>query len=295
MAPILDDVERWAPHDDCVLLLGASGVGKSLIAQHIHDRSGRRGEFTSESASGLQGTLLKAELFGYAKGAFTGATETREGLIETANRGTFFLDEIGDADAELQGLMLRFQDRREVRRIGERRFRPVDVRLIAATNADLPARILEGRFREDLLARFGKLVLRIPSLSERREEIVPFARHFMEYQTLDLKPPKPFVLSPQVERVLRAAPWPGNVRELQATCRYMALGAGRDDRVIELRHLPKDVLATAPQWMLQEDQSELAAACLAALARAGGNKKAAAREVGISRTTFYKRVKYAQE
>lgn len=287
MLAIFEHIDRWAPYPDSILLRGAEGVGKTMIARYIHERSGRKGAFASESAAGVQGSLLKAELFGFAKHSFTGANETREGLIETANGGTFFLDELGDTDAELQGLLIQFMDQRAIRRIGERRFRPMNVRFIAATNADLEERIAQRKFRSDLLARFGKLVVWIPSLSERRDEIVPLARHFMAQISREFQLPQPLVFAPRVERILRHAPWDKNVRELQSTCRYAAIEVGRTAQLIEERHLPPDVLASVPLRPRAEDDEALAAACRAALARSGGDKKAAAKALGISRTTLY--------
>lgn len=288
MAALLDRIERWAPQKDAILLRGAQGVGKTLLAQYIHERSGRTGAFACESASGVQGSLLKAELFGFARHSFTGANEAREGLLETANGGTFFLDELGDSDAELQGLLVHFMDRKAIRRLGERRLRPLNVRFIAATNADLEEQISRREFRSDLLARFGKLILRIPSLAERREEIVPLARGFLERISLEFKLPVPLMFSARVERILRNAPWPMNVRELLATCRYAAMEVGRTSRIIEERHLPADVLASVPLKTFETDTGAMAAVCRAALVRSGGNKAAAARAMGISRQYFYK-------
>ena len=235
--------------------------------------------------------MLKAELFGFAKHSFTGANETREGLIETANGGTFFLDELGDTDAELQGLLIQFMDQRAIRRIGERRFRPMNVRFIAATNADLEEKIGRREFRSDLLARFGKLVVRIPSLSERRAEIVPLARHFIALISREFQLPQPLTFAPMVERILRQAPWDRNVRELQSTCRYAAIEVGRTAQLIEERHLPPDVLAGASLGSDESVDGVLAAACRAALKRSGGNKTAAAKEMGISRQYLYRVLK----
>ncbi len=283
---------RLARCRDPLLIIGPSGVGKTVLAQHIHELSGRTGPFLEVSLPTLSPELGHGMLAGYIKGSFTGAVRDHEGLVEAAHLGTLFLDEIGTASPSTQQLLLRVIETGRFIRLGEVRERAVDVRFVAATNADLDDMVGRGGFRSDLLARFGYFMLRVPSLAERRDDIVPLAEHFLQAVATEHERRQPPILSDEVHEWLRAAPWPNNVRELEQVCRYAMLALGGDE-VICLEHLPPKFLERA---MLSG--SHRSASCRqpsrdpmdarTALARAAGNKAAAARLLGVSRPTFYR-------
>jgi NtrC-family two-component system response regulator AlgB len=215
MRTVVETAVRVAPTDATVLLRGENGTGKGVLARAIHARS-RRAErpFVTVNCPTLDGELLASELFGHARGAFTGAVREQPGRVETAHGGTLFIDEIGDIAPATQAKLLRFLQDREFERVGETETRRADVRIIAATNRDLEDAVAAGRFREDLLYRLNVVELRIPALRERPEDIVPLAQRFLGFfgkheGRADL------VLSSAAEDVLRAYRWPGNVRELR--------------------------------------------------------------------------------
>ena len=285
---MLRDAELYARTSYPILILGESGVGKTALAELIHIRSGRPGPFVKQGMSWIPRHLEAAHLAGHAKGAFTGATEARAGQIESAHGGTFFLDELGLASATVQQLLLQLLEDRAIRRVGEVRDRPVDVRFIAATNADLDELVSAGRFRADLLHRFGYLTLRVPALADRKDEILTLANAAVLREAEALHLPSPPCLSRAVQDYLVAAPWPGNIRELEAVCRYAVLHAPADG-TIELCDLPADFVAPLGEVMQHNQrtggQSERAQA---ALARAGGNKAKAARLLGCTRQQLYR-------
>jgi DNA-binding NtrC family response regulator len=212
------EAELFAATPWPILITGERGTGKTALARVIHCLSGREGAFTKQCAPEFATDTGIAELHGHSAGAFTGAVRDRKGLLESANRGTFFLDEIGVASPGLQQLLLRLLEDPEVRRMGDDRPRPLGVRFIAATNEDLEAAIQEGRFRFDLLDRFGYFRLKVPALRERPEEIVPLALGFLRQAAECLGKPTPD-LSPDAAELLERNPWPGNVRQLQFACR----------------------------------------------------------------------------
>ncbi|MEY4760870.1 MAG: hypothetical protein RLZZ200_726 [Pseudomonadota bacterium] len=211
---LLDQVERFAPSDATVLIIGETGTGKELIARHLHTRSGRRGDFVAVNCGALSQTLAEAELFGHQAGSFTGATQTRAGWFEAANGGTLFLDEIGDLPFALQVKLLRVIQEREVVRVGARRPIPLDVRVVAATNLDLPAAVEAGRFRADLYYRLNVVTLQVPTLAERPGDILPLAGHFLRMYSDRLGVEQPEVL-PETKDALLHYSWPGNIRELE--------------------------------------------------------------------------------
>jgi NtrC-family two-component system response regulator AlgB len=211
----LDTALRAAGSDVSVLLRGESGTGKGVMARVIHARSERgRGPFVLVNCPTLTGDLLASELFGHAKGAFTGAVRDQPGRVEAAEGGTLFLDEIAEIPSAFQAKLLRFLQDREFERLGETRTRRSNVRLIAATNRDLPAEVAAGRFREDLLYRLNVVEILVPPLRERKEDILPLARCFVAFFADGARKPAP-ELSSATERVLVEYPWPGNVRELR--------------------------------------------------------------------------------
>jgi transcriptional regulator with GAF, ATPase, and Fis domain len=235
----LETADRVAPTDVSVLLLGETGVGKEVFARRIHEGSSRRaGHFVVVNSAAIPETLVEAELFGTERGAAT-SIEPRPGRFELAHQGTLFLDEIGDLALTSQAKILRALQEREVVRVGGTRPRPADVRVIAATNRDLAAMVRDGTFREDLLYRLRVVEIRVPALRERREDIYPLARHFVEQCARDQH--KGVVdLSPGALRALELYAWPGNVRELRnAIERAVVLARGE---VIEPEDLPLDVL-----------------------------------------------------
>lgn len=203
-----------------LLLVGESGTGKTVLARELHGLSGRPGLFVAVSALGLSPGTRLAELNGHVEGAFTGARGSRQGLLETAHKGTFFLDELGTADAELQGLLLRILEDPQVRAVGDARTRPLDVRYIAATNEDLTAAVAAGKFRQDLLYRFGYFVIRVPPLRERRGDIVALTHLLLERYAAELARPVPF-LENETAEILEDAEWPGNVRQLASVCQHL--------------------------------------------------------------------------
>ena len=215
MRPVLDTVERVAPTDANVLILGENGTGKDLIARVIHEQSNRRtGPFVSVDVGALTESLFESELFGHVKGAFTDAREDRAGRFEEAHGGTIFLDEIGNLTPAQQARLLTVLQQRQVTRVGSNKARPVDVRLICATNADLNERVADKNFRQDLLYRINTIELPLPSLRNRPADIEPLAEHFAKKYAKQYGRPVAS-LSPALLAEMKQYRWPGNVRELQ--------------------------------------------------------------------------------
>jgi NtrC-family two-component system response regulator AlgB len=215
MRSVLEVVKRAAQADVSVLFRGESGTGKGVLARTMHIQSRRRERpFVTVNCPTLTEELLASELFGHAKGAFTGAIRDQAGRVEVAEGGTLFLDEIGDLPGSLQAKLLRFLQDRSFERVGETRTRKADVRMVAATNRDLEVDVKNGRFREDLFFRLNVVDVRVPSLRERPEDIVPLAKRFLEFFARSVGRPVA-TLSPAAEKVLASYTWPGNVRELR--------------------------------------------------------------------------------
>jgi DNA-binding NtrC family response regulator len=224
MRQVFAILERVADTDSTVLVEGESGTGKELAARALHSSSSRSGGmFVAVDCGALPENLIESELFGHAKGAFTGASAAKPGLFEEADGGTLFLDEVGELPLELQPKLLRALETRSVRRLGESQSRPFEVRLVAATNRNLACEVSEGRFREDLYFRLSVIRVRMPSLRERREEIPRLVAHFMDALGRD---PSEGIADPSVMAMLREYPWPGNVRELRNVVERLVLLPG---------------------------------------------------------------------
>lgn len=212
---LLSLIEMVAPSNATALIKGETGTGKELVARHLHALSSRRnGPFAAINCGAFSETLVESELFGYERGAFTGATSSKTGWFETANGGTLFLDEIGDLPLSTQVKLLRVLQEREVVPIGSRKPIPIDVRLVAATNVNLTEAVNAGRFREDLYYRIKVVPIEIPPLRERPADVLPLVDHFLDVYRNRLHTVKP-VLLPETIRVLQSYPWPGNIRELE--------------------------------------------------------------------------------
>jgi len=291
MRKVLDLARRVAQVDTTVLITGESGVGKERVARVIHDESTRTaGPFVAINCGAVPETLLESELFGHAKGAFTGATQDRPGLFEAANHGTLLLDEIGEVTPAMQVKLLRVLQEREVRRVGENKGRPVDVRVIAATNRDLVEEIRAARFRQDLYYRLRVVELRVPPLRERRDDVLPLARTFLA-ATAGRIGRKGLTFSTAAAHQLQRYDWPGNVRELEnAVERATVLAAG--DR-IEVDDLPDEVRAIAqpatgsPCSLAEVERRHIQAV----LQASEGNRAKAAATLGIGVATLYRKLK----
>ena len=281
-------VERVATSDATVLILGESGTGKELIARGVHAASSRRGErFIAINCAAIPDNLLESELFGYEKGAFTGAAKTTPGKIETAHRGTLMLDEIGDLPHSLQAKLLRFLQERVIERIGGRQEIPIDVRIVCATHQDLKVLIKEGRFREDLYYRLAEIVVNIPPLRARQGDATllahAFVRRFAEEQKRGA-----MTLREDVLRAIEAHPWPGNVRELENCIKRAVIMA--DGNQITLEDIDLNVVQDDQNMLLdlrqvREDAEKRV--IITALGRTDGNVVRTAEMLGISRPTLY--------
>lgn len=238
---ILEMVRTVAPTLSTVLITGESGTGKELVARAIHEASHRREKsFVSINCGAFPETLLESELFGYFKGAFTGADATKKGIIESANEGTLFLDEIGETSPSMQVKLLRVLQERKVRPLGGTTDIPVDVRLIASTNRNLKAMVEEEKFREDFYYRVSVIPIHVPPLRERPEDIEPLARHFLRKYLLQMsKAERDF--APEAMAVVRNYAWPGNVRELENAVERAVAVSKEQDGLIRVEHLPESV------------------------------------------------------
>jgi DNA-binding NtrC family response regulator len=291
MQAVLALVERVAPTNSTVLIGGESGVGKDLIARAIHEHSQRAaGPFVKINSTAIPETLLESELFGYEKGAFSGATASKPGKFELADKGTLFLDEIGDVPGAIQVKLLRVLQDREFERLGSTRTLKVDVRLVAATNRDLRAALEEGTFREDLYYRLNVVAIDIPPLREHKEDIPALAEFFLDKSARESGKALQGI-SPQAMKLLMDYHWPGNVRELQNVLeRAVTLSSGSTLDVHDIhidnapRRAPADSAAALPNGMTLEQWEE--EMLREALRRANGNKSQAARALGLSRNAL---------
>lgn len=290
MLKVASTIERVAKADVTVMLLGASGTGKELLARGLHDCSNRsRGPFIAINCAAIPETLLEAELFGYEKGAFTGAVKTTEGKIELAQGGTLFLDEVGDIPLPLQVKLLRFLQERVVERIGGRKPIPVDTRIVCATHQNLDTMTAEGTFREDLYYRLAEIVVRIPALAARAGDAGLLARHFATKYAAAMNP-NVKGLAPDALAAIDRWGWPGNVRELENRMkRAVIMTEGRLVTAADL-DLPAsadedDTAEVINLKSVRERADRLA--IRRALARTEGNISNAAKLLGISRPTLY--------
>lgn len=288
-------MDRVTDSDYPVLICGESGTGKELVSRAIHYNGWRKDmNFVSENCAAISETLLESELFGYEKGAFTGAASTKTGLFEQAHQGTLFLDEIGDMEYSMQRKLLRVLQEKEVRRVGGRTPINVDVRIISATNADLKSLIEKGRFREDLYYRLNVMTIRLPPLRERREDIPLLVRYFLDQIAKDRNEP-PKEVAPDALRALLAYSWPGNVWELQNEIQRLALIAWKNiekemvsDLEADSKSAPLETGGAFEGKTMDQIEKE---AIIKAMQRAEGNKALAARLLNIPRRTLYNRLK----
>ena len=297
MQRTLDLARRVAMVDSTVLITGESGSGKERLARFIHDESTRTGgPFLAINCAAVPETLLESELFGHARGSFTGASQDRAGLFEAANGGTLLLDEIGDVPPAMQVKLLRVLQEREVRRVGENRSRRINVRVLAATNRDLLADVHGARFRQDLYYRLRVVEVVVPPLRERREDILPLARQLLAGAAKRFGK-KATTLAPEAANLLLRYRWPGNVRELEnALERAVALARsdriGVDDLPAEVGDVPLTVESMDDVRTLAEVERDYIAAALRA---SGGNRARAAERLGIGAATLYRKLKQERQ
>jgi DNA-binding NtrC family response regulator len=296
MRALLEDVRTIATRPvPTTLVLGESGSGKQLVARMLHDASERRdGPFVELNASAIPEHLVESELFGHERGAFSDARDRKLGLVEVADGGSLFLDEIGDLAPAAQAKLLTFVEQRAFRRLGATAPRTVDVRLIAATHRDLAAMVAAGRFRADLWYRLSAVVLRVPPLRERVEDVAPLAQHFLAEASREYRRHWRG-LSADALAVLRGYAWPGNVRELRAVIARIALLGDGD--LVEAHHLPVE-LRGAPPAPRREPPARTVMTLAEAerahiehvLAHAKGNRSEAARLLDITRQTLRRKL-----
>jgi DNA-binding NtrC family response regulator len=293
---VRDMIERIHDTDAPVFIAGESGTGKELAAKTIHETGRRRsGPFVAVNCAAIPETLLESELFGHARGSFTGAVRDKVGLVEEASGGTFFLDEIGDLPLALQSKLLRVLEEKRIRRVGETRSRAVDVRFISATNKDLDREVERGRFRQDLYFRLKIIAIDLPPLRERPEDARLLLHHFLDEYARSMGRPRPFVSPIALEMLLRY-PWPGNVRELQNEVQRCLVLAGGGPLVLE-EHLspkvnPAGVTYSRASHRLAEARADFEKRFLReALVRCRHHRARTAAEVGLSRQGLFKLLK----
>jgi len=289
MMKVARTIERVASADVSVMLLGASGTGKELLARAVHEMSGRKGEFVAINCAAIPENLLEAELFGYERGAFTGAVKSNVGKIELAEGGTLFLDEVGDIPLPLQVKLLRFLQERIIERIGGRQPIPVDTRIVCATHQNLDAMTQEGRFREDLYYRLAEIVVKIPSLAERSGDSVLLARHFVNRFARELSAGAQSLSADAIDAI-DAYPWPGNVRELENRIKravIMADGKAVTSADLDLPEAGAFDEEALPINLRAAREVADRKAIRQAMSRTDNNISSAAKLLGISRPTLY--------
>ena len=291
MLEVFSRIRRVAPHFSTVLVTGETGTGKELVARAMHRLSPRStGPFVVCNATAIVETLFESELFGYVKGAFTGASQDRPGLFEYANGGTLFLDEIGELPLAAQAKLLRVLQNQEVQRVGSPAMRKVDVRVVAATNRDLHTMVAQKQFRDDLFYRLSMVEIHLPRLVSRKEDLPLLERHFIE--AFALKYNKPMRgLTRRAQALLARYAWPGNVRELENILGYACMMSERE--IIDVRDLPERLRAQVAHGQSQDEMllslEELDRRhARKVLEHVGGNRVRAAEILGISRATLYR-------
>jgi len=288
MLKVAKTIERVASADVSVMLLGASGTGKELLARAVHEKSARKGEFIAINCAAIPENLLEAELFGYERGAFTGAIKSNVGKIELAEGGTLFLDEVGDIPLPLQVKLLRFLQERVIERIGGRQPIAVNTRIVCATHQDLDSMIAAGSFREDLYYRLAEIVVKIPSLAERSGDSVLLARHFVNRFGRELNPGVQS-LSPDAIDAIDTYAWPGNVRELENRIKRAVIMA--DGKCVTGADLDLPAAVESAEVLPINLRSAREAAdrkvIRQAMSRVDNNISSAAKLLGISRPTLY--------
>lgn len=297
MLEVYRSVARVAPSSASVLITGASGSGKELVARAIHAHSSRANmPFTPINCGSFPETILESELFGHEKGAFTGADASRSGLFEATNGGTIFLDEISETSLSFQVKLLRVLQEQKVRRVGSNTFIPIDVRIVAATNKDLSSLIRTGQFREDLYYRLSVVTIQLPSLEERAEDVPLLVQHFLE--RFNERNRRQVNISEEAVKLLSSMTWPGNVRELENLIERLAIFAATDEisaaeveceraRRTEATSAPEISVASLPGKLQEMERQEI----LRVLRESGGNKSLAARKLGIERKTLYEKAR----
>jgi DNA-binding NtrC family response regulator len=289
-------IEKVSHRDHPVLILGESGTGKELVAKSIHFIGPRKDKpFVPVECSALVPTLIESELFGYTRGAFTGAMQSKQGLMEAANGGTLFLDEIGEMSLDMQAKLLRALQEHEIKPVGSTERRTINVRIVAATNRDLELAIKNGTFRQDLYFRLNVVQIKLPTLRERKSDIPLLVTSFLEKLSSESEVSRE--MTEDAMRRLMAYDWPGNVRELEnAIERAVALGSGPFVSVHDLPsslQYPTSERAPEKEELLPLEELERRA-ILSTLRQTGGNKQAAARMLGIGKTTLYRKLKQYQ-
>jgi transcriptional regulator with PAS, ATPase and Fis domain len=288
MKKVYDIAARVAPTDSTVLIQGETGVGKDVLALQIHIKSARRGNaFVTLDCGLLSRNLAESELYGHRKGAFSGASDAKTGLVEKSEQGTLFLDEIGNIDLELQKKFLRFLETRRFRRVGDTKETEVDTRIILATNLDLYDAMSKGELRKDLLYRMDVISITIPPLKERPEDVAVLARHFLANHP-DKRPG--MTLAENTLEVMTRYPWPGNIRELKSVInKTVILSDALDIRPDDLpSHVcaNRNVPAAKPKSLEEMDKAHIKTV----LEETGGNQSKAADILGINRKTLYKKI-----
>ncbi len=292
MLDVFSKIRRIAPHFQTALIRGATGTGKELVAKALHTLSPYgSGPFVVCNCAAIAESIFESELFGHVKGSFTSATQDKKGLVDAAVGGTLFLDEIAEIPLNVQAKLLRLLQNREVQRVGSPYPRQVDVRFVAATNRDLKSYVADRKLREDLYYRLAMVEIRLPSLSERREDLPLLQRHFLEMFALRFEKPA-FQLSRRVQALMASYAWQGNVRELENVLGYCCMMAERE--IIDYRDLPEALQAVVIGEPEENDADDLSLATVErrhiekVLRLTGGNRARAAEILGISRTTIYR-------
>lgn len=297
MEKIYTLIEKLSDQDCPVLILGESGTGKELVASSLHHLGPRKAcPFVPVDCSALAPTLIESELFGHIRGAFTGAIQSKPGLLESADEGTIFLDEIAELPLDLQAKLLRAIQNRQVRAVGSNKFVTFNARIVAATNRDLEQAVQDGRFRQDLFFRLNVVQINVPPLRKRKSDIMLLATTFLERFSTPDEEPKSF--SPDAIELMMAYSWPGNVRELENAVECaVALGSGPMVHAFDLPahlHYPHNRIANSTEATLNVAELEKRA-IYKALRESGGDKIVAARSLGIGKTTLYRKLKeYSQ-